>query len=247
MVILCSNCGHQLMVPAEVLGKQVKCPLCKIVFAAPPSPTTSGQQTSERNGDPKFEPPARVSPPKDDGFPSVRRPVYGDDDGGRAPRRSRYDDDEDSRRDPSRSWYGRYDDDDDYERMRRRGRSDMDKAESAVMGPAICLMILGALFIVAGAGCLLFSMQRDVFGGFRVFLLVSTLIAFCWGGFIILGGVMMKNLKSYPIAMAASIMALINYPCFMIHFFFAIWAIVALSKPEVRRAFRWKAGNDWTP
>lgn len=117
----------------------------------------------------------------------------------------------------------------------------MDIAEAAVAGPAVCIMIIGGLFVLAGMFFLLSTFGRNVAHSERVDGLAWTVVLVCWGGFIVLGGAMMKNLKSYGMAMAASLMTCINWPCFVIHLIVAVWAIVVLNKAEVLRAFRWKA------
>ena len=240
MVIVCSNCSNQLTVPQEMLGKQVKCPICKIVFAAPPGHNVSERPPPERG-------PGKLilEPIKDDSVPSVQKQGY-DDDYDRSPRpplRSRsVDEDDEDRRSRSRTYYGRYDDDDaEFERMRRRDRSDLERAESAVTGPAVCLIILGVFFLVAALLFLMVSMNTRQVRGERAFTTMAMILCLCWGGLIVLGGVMMKTMKSYALAMTASIMALINHPCFLIHLVFGIWALVVLNQAEVKRAFRWKA------
>ena len=55
---------------------------------------------------------------------------------------------------------------------------------------------------------------------------------------ILLGAVKMKKLESYGLAMAASIIAMIPcQPCCLLGLPFGIWAVVVLSKPEVKSAF----------
>ena len=240
MVILCSNCNAQLMVPPEVAGKQVKCPLCKIVFVAPAVQASPPPAEEEHDKDRvTVDPPARKGSPNNEGAPSARKRDYDDEEDAPRRRRSRYDDEDDDR-DRSRSWRGRYDDDDaDYARRRRGGRSDMEAAEDAVAGPAVCLMVLGGLFALIGVFCFLIAIfEGQATPGGRAALLLATAFLWCWGGFIILGGVMMKTMKSYGLALAASIMALMNHPCLVLHLVFGIWAIVVLNKPEVKRAFR---------
>jgi hypothetical protein len=56
---------------------------------------------------------------------------------------------------------------------------------------------------------------------------------------VIYGALQMKNLKNYPLAMAASIIAMIPYvsPCCCVGLPIGIWALVVLLKPEVKSAF----------
>lgn len=59
------------------------------------------------------------------------------------------------------------------------------------------------------------------------------------GGITFFGGLKMKNLESYGLAMAASIIAII--PCFgsccCIGIPIGIWSLIVLNKPEVKSAF----------
>lgn len=230
-VILCSNCGQQLIVPSEVRGKQVKCPKCKIVFAAP-----AGESEVRLLEQRKSDVPLRPQGWED-------ADSRGRDEGERR-RRARYEDDE-ADREPGRRdrrWYGRYEDDDkEFERLRRQSRSDLELAESVVIGPAISLILLGSLFVLGGVYSFHLAQGRQQFQGIRLFYLAFAMFAFLWGSFIILGGAMMKTMRSYSLAMAASIMAFINHPCFVLHLVIGIWAVSVLNRPDIKRAFRWKA------
>jgi hypothetical protein len=65
-----------------------------------------------------------------------------------------------------------------------------------------------------------------------VAILVSVLILF--------GGIKMRKLENHGLAMAASILAMIPCisPCCLIGLPIGIWAVIVLSKPEVKGAFR---------
>jgi hypothetical protein len=56
---------------------------------------------------------------------------------------------------------------------------------------------------------------------------------------IIMGAQKMKNLESYGLVMAASIVAMIPCisPCCLLGLPFGIWALIVLMKPEVKNAF----------
>jgi hypothetical protein len=68
----------------------------------------------------------------------------------------------------------------------------------------------------------------------------SSLFQLALGGVTFLGALKMKNLESYPFAMAASIIAII--PCFgsccCIGIPIGIWSLIVLNKPEVKSSFR---------
>ena len=58
-------------------------------------------------------------------------------------------------------------------------------------------------------------------------------------GFILLGAIKMRKLENYGLVMAATIVAMIpcNWPCCILGLPIGIWALVVLSKPEVKSAF----------
>jgi hypothetical protein len=263
MVIVCSACNKQLTVPPQVMGKKVKCPLCSEIFTAPapvspaveepppPPPPLPILSLDDPNLDkitsqpplpsplPPLPPPPSLAPLTPEWASPVDAPP--------PVRRSRYEDDRDDYgRARDRSWRGRYEDDDeDFEqrRWRRRGRSDMEEAESAVIGPSICLIVIGALYTFAALCFLLIAVFAGTDRGGRIVLLILTMVGISWGGLMLLGGIMMKTLRSYGMSMTASIMLLIPitvYGC-IIHLALGIWCVVVLNRIEVRRAFRWKA------
>jgi hypothetical protein len=65
------------------------------------------------------------------------------------------------------------------------------------------------------------------------------IIAILMGAVILLGGLKMMKLESFGVAMTASILAMIPClsPCCVIGLPIGIWALVILSKPEVKSAF----------
>jgi hypothetical protein len=91
-------------------------------------------------------------------------------------------------------------------------------------------------FVPAGMGPNDNPMARYMSGGFGI---VSALIGIAIGVVILLSAQKMKKLESYNMAMAGSILAMIPCisPCCLIGIPFGIWALVVLSKPEVKAAF----------
>lgn len=123
---------------------------------------------------------------------------------------------------------------------------------SKVIGPAIALIVISIFAIVIGLIGL----------GFDVFLLASGAAARLdemhpgriiqiyvrtfWGIllviasiFVLYGAIQMKQLKDYQTARSAAIVALIPClgPCCLLGIPFGIWALVVLSKPDVKNAF----------
>jgi hypothetical protein len=127
--------------------------------------------------------------------------------------------------------------------------------KSSVRGPAIGLIVVSTicLFVVALAlffsGFLLFSgaagqLQQPTIGISKetqiairmiwsVFILAANIV-------ILMGAVRMQRLESYSSAKLAAILAVIPCvgPCYLLGIPFGIWALVVLSKPEVKEAFR---------
>jgi hypothetical protein len=70
--------------------------------------------------------------------------------------------------------------------------------------------------------------------------IVVAIISLVIGVVIILGGLKMKQLQSYGLAMTSAILAMIPClsPCCLIGLPIGIWAIVVLNNAEVRAAFR---------
>lgn len=125
-------------------------------------------------------------------------------------------------------------------------------AAERVRGPAIGLIvtaILGALvqivsliFNVAGASFLANSQMpkeawANMFSG--TIGVVSCIIAILLSGLIFFGAMKMKKLENYGLAMAASIVAMVPClsPCCLLGLPIGIWAVVVLSKSEVKSAF----------
>ena len=121
-----------------------------------------------------------------------------------------------------------------------------------VNGPAIGLIVtavLGALaqvisliFNLAGASIMSQSQMpkeawANMFSG--TVGVISNIIAFLLSGLIFLGAMKMKKLENYGLAITASIVAMIPClsPCCLLGLPIGIWALVVLSKPEVKSAF----------
>jgi hypothetical protein len=126
-------------------------------------------------------------------------------------------------------------------------------AAALVAGPAIGLIvtaILGALVQMVSLIRLLLvhnsmPVNSQMPGQAWVAMLsgpigvVISIIAILMGVVILLGALKMKKLESYGLAMTASILAMIPClsPCCVIGLPIGIWALVVLSKPEVKSAF----------
>ncbi|QRK08777.1 hypothetical protein JQX13_00915 [Archangium violaceum] len=132
-------------------------------------------------------------------------------------------------------------------------------AREAVSMPAILLMVTGALGLV---GALIGLVSSGMGGGdippelfeanpqmeqFRPWLERSrsfgafgNVITLALSGVTFFGGLKMKNLENFGLAMAASIIAILPCfgPCCCIGIPVGIWSLVVINKPEVKSAFR---------
>jgi hypothetical protein len=118
-----------------------------------------------------------------------------------------------------------------------------------VNGPAIGLIAVAILGFLWQAGSLvirsffstLAARQAEalpaMFSG--TFTSVAGVTGMLVSGLLLLGGIKMKNLQNYGLAMTASIVAMIpcNFPCCVLGLPIGIWAVIVLAKPEVKNAF----------
>lgn len=129
-----------------------------------------------------------------------------------------------------------------------------ERALSMVKGPAICLMIYACLTVgVAMLGLLggfnqqnyrempgldpkMAEMMEKFQGPIN---LISSLIILVVAAVIFYGAWRMKDLKSYGMAVTASIMAFLpcSCPCCFLGMAFGVWALVVLNNPEVKAHF----------
>jgi hypothetical protein len=121
----------------------------------------------------------------------------------------------------------------------------------AVQGPGIAMIVLGVLVLFGQAAYLVMQLLGtglsavgggDVAGVFSgVVGMVFTALWMVLSGILIFGGIKMKNLQSYGLAMAAAVIAMLPCTigwCCLFGLPIGIWALVVLMKPEVKAAFR---------
>jgi len=120
-----------------------------------------------------------------------------------------------------------------------------------VNGPAVGLMCVAALGFLLHAGGLaggLFGHRGFAYGQTPAWVrTVSSpgsarglaVIGLLMSVLVLIGALKMKRLENYGLAMAASIVAMLPCisPCCIIGLPIGIWALVVLSKPEVKSAF----------
>ena len=137
-------------------------------------------------------------------------------------------------------------------------------ASSRVKKPAIALLITGILWVlyagfalvnylvnkptaasvqaVQGQANGLNASQLQTFQNIMAvagpLMLVIIVVSLAAGVVVLLGAIKMKKLESRGLAMTASILAMLPVsPCCVLGLPFGIWALMALSKPEVKAAF----------
>ena len=70
--------------------------------------------------------------------------------------------------------------------------------------------------------------------------IISAIVGLAVSGLIVFGALRMKELRTYPLALAATVVAMIPClsPCCLLGLPVGIWALVVLLRPEVKAAFR---------
>jgi serine/threonine-protein kinase len=121
-------------------------------------------------------------------------------------------------------------------------REQLVAAAAQVTGPATGLWLTGlfnwlALFVVAVFVLLLSPTMRDELARVAPLVLV---VLYVGSGLMILGGLLMRRLEGYWVAVASSIAAMLIGPGYLIGWPVGIWSLVVLSRREVRQAFRQK-------
>jgi hypothetical protein len=133
-------------------------------------------------------------------------------------------------------------------------------AREQVSVPAILLMVVGGITLLAALWGIFQSLtgassaqmeevlnNPDIPEQFKAMVgpmekmgIFSSLFQLVLGGLTFFGGLKMKNLESYPLAIAGSIVAIIPCigSCCCIGIPIGIWSLIVLNKPEVKTAFR---------
>jgi hypothetical protein len=142
-----------------------------------------------------------------------------------------------------------------YSTAPRAGADARTRAEQMVSGPAIGLMVtagLGLLFGLIGLIMSIGGTMPSMPGVDPEFARIITKLAYGpiaigtkviglgISGLILFGAIRMQSLTSHGLAMAVAILAMIPCfsPCCLLGLPFGIWALVVLSKPEVKSQFK---------
>ena len=122
--------------------------------------------------------------------------------------------------------------------------ADRKAAREALKTPAILLLIVGVLGAVCGlfGFCGIFMMAATPGpdgSGPPVGIALIYLPMAIMNAVIAVSALQMMNLRRYPLALTASVLALIPCTgCFLIGLPVGIWSIVLLNKPEIKSAFQ---------
>jgi hypothetical protein len=125
-------------------------------------------------------------------------------------------------------------------------------AADRVNGPAIGLIVVAIVSLVAQILGLIWNLvfasmasrqtAQPPWGNYfsGTFAIIGAVIGIATSGIILFGGLKMKKLENYGLAMAASIIAMI--PCFtgiccLAGLPIGIWALTVITKPEIKSAF----------
>jgi serine/threonine protein kinase len=123
----------------------------------------------------------------------------------------------------------------------------LDRARRAVREPAIGLVIAGIVNIISLAIALLFLSSFLAHGTFTEARWLIPIIAALGlsSGVMIVGGLKMMRLENRVLVTFAAVAALLISPGCLVGFAMGLWALVVLSRREVRRGFAIVARRHW--
>jgi hypothetical protein len=155
-------------------------------------------------------------------------------------------------------WYPQYEGEQEFPRRQRTRRSGrVQEAKEAVLGPAIGLIVTGALNALCGTcdfGGRILGMNMGSISEMAhrygadpklamqfnyVFMVFDVIAGPILGLIIVIGAIKMLRLEAYGFALAVSVLAVIpcTSPCILPGIPIGIWALVVLNRPEVKEAF----------
>jgi predicted Zn finger-like uncharacterized protein len=231
--IKCPSCGTKLRLPETLLGKIVKCPKCQTSFTAAV--------------DEPADPEGIVSDPVP---PARKRPLAREEP-----------EDEEAVQDDDEAYESREDNADESPRRRRRRKRSRsrdryyEEALSAVSAPSICLIVFSVLSIAVNLVQIILRLVEMKMGAvpapgpqgqqFAQGYVIGTIIGLAFNSIgiflqpvVIFGAIRMRQLRSYGLAMTASILAMLPCGlCCLLGLPFGIWSLVVINRPDVRDSF----------
>jgi hypothetical protein len=129
------------------------------------------------------------------------------------------------------------------ESERQRGEmSGPDRTRMETIMPAVGLLITALASAISGFAWLAFAIHEIHTRSYSPFEEVLFLLPVLFGllavGFLVAGAVQMMRLRSYPLAVAAAMLAILPWsPAWILGLPFGIWGLAVLRRPGVRAAF----------
>lgn len=128
--------------------------------------------------------------------------------------------------------------------------AEVSAAKQQLNGPAIGLLVTGLLGIVSQifgmiynflTGAMIGGDLAESLGAMAILGslgILTSIVPILLGGVVVFGALQMRQARNYPMAMAAAVITCIPCcgPC-CLAIPIGVWAIVVLSKPEVKAAF----------
>ncbi|HOX55778.1 MAG TPA: serine/threonine-protein kinase [Candidatus Paceibacterota bacterium] len=108
------------------------------------------------------------------------------------------------------------------------------KSRRGLQVPAIGLIISGVINVLLPIAA---TLSVGSHGG-PIAMVVPIMLMAGMGGLVIVGGSRMLRLQAYGLSVAVSILAMITPPGCLLGVPFGVWALIVLTKKEVREAFR---------
>jgi hypothetical protein len=119
---------------------------------------------------------------------------------------------------------------------------DPDNTRMQIITPAVGLLVTGAVAVISYIGWTLLALReinsRPSPIWENILLMILLALGLCAAGFLMKGAVRMMRLRSYPLAVAATILAMLPWsPAWILGLPFGIWGLVVLRRRAVRATF----------
>ncbi|MCA9147446.1 MAG: hypothetical protein KDB05_31930 [Planctomycetales bacterium] len=236
----CCECGKLLRVPETSAGKKARCPACGAIqeVASPVTPTSPQPDAASDHDLVSAVSPAPQTPPPDSPFaasasssnPFADQTSTKSDNPFAAGSTNPYATPASGTGTVSQGLFG---------------PGSRVWARTSVEGPANSLAAVGGVVIIfsgLGFAINLFEFIESGSPEVMIYSLVGTLVLMIPYGIVIFGATRMKQLKNYPLAIAASILAMLPCSaCCILGLPVGIWSLVVLCNRDIRDAFRQSA------
>ncbi|MCA9119786.1 MAG: hypothetical protein H6822_34740 [Planctomycetaceae bacterium] len=229
----CSECGKLLRVPDTYVGKKARCPACGAIqeIASPRDAQSTAPEIEPDQNLSRPDSTRSTTPPSDSPFAAARSTTNPFADGASIASDNPF---AASATNPyatptvrTEAFNGGS--------LGLRGEA---WARTSVEGPANSLVAVGGVVLIFSTIALAINVTSLVNDG-NIEGLVFWLFAAIPYGIVVFGAMRMKQLKSYPLAIAASILAMLPCSaCCILGLPVGIWSLVVLCNRDIRKAFR---------